>query len=67
MTRYKYYPPEVFSIDENRTRRNMEEYDRREARYYKALHEYCPEYRTLSAREQLQTRRRFEAETGSRI
>lgn len=67
MRTYNYYPPEVFSINEDITRRNMREYDRRRDAYYKGLHEFCPEYRSLTGRERYIKVREYEQRTGARL
>lgn len=67
MRTYNYYPPEVYSINEDITRRNMKAYDKRREAYYTGLREFCPEYNTLRGRDRLKILREYEERTGARL
>lgn len=56
-SRPKYYPAWVFNRNEDITRRNMREYDRREAAIEKRCTELHPEYRSMSLRDRYNVRR----------
>lgn len=53
----KRYPREVFSIDEDRTRRNMREFDEWEDKVYAECCKRNPDYRKMNLRERYELRK----------
>lgn len=64
---YKYYPRELFSINEDQTRRNLREYDRKREKWYKTAEELFPNFYKLSIRERMEARPRIDAAAGFSI
>ena len=58
----KMYPPEVFHINEDVTRRNMKAYDALQQRIEKRCLEINPDYPKLGLRERSNIRRQAESE-----
>lgn len=56
------YPREVYSIREDVTRENMRQYDLKMKRLYARCEEIEPNYWKLGLREQMEIRKRAEAE-----
>lgn len=55
----RYYPPWVYHINEDVTRRNMAAYDREQAEREKRLLSFCPNYYSLSFRERHEIDQQF--------
>lgn len=53
------YPPWVYHINEDVTRRNMAAYDREQAEREKRLLSFCPNYYSLSFRERHEIYQQF--------
>ena len=64
MNRYKWYPAWVYSVREDRTRENMEEYDRQQEKINRRCLEIAPNYYTLNARSRFAVRRQAEQQLG---
>ena len=58
----KWYPPEVFHINEDVTRQNMKAYDERRRRIEKRCLEIDPAYHSLGLLERSNIRRQAESE-----
>ena len=54
-----WYPPEVYHINEDVTRRNKAAYDREQAEREKRLLSFCPNYYSLSFRERHEIDQQF--------
>lgn len=63
----RYYPPELFSINEDRTRRNIREYDRKREKWYKTAEQLFPNYYSLPIRERAAARATIDAAAGFSI
>lgn len=50
------YPKELFSIREDLTRKNLEEYDRKRKNWYAAAEKLYPDYFKLGFRERMRAR-----------
>ena len=62
----RWYPPWVYHINEDVTRRNMAAYDREQAERKKRLLSFCPEYYSLSFVERLEVNKEFDEEEKKR-
>lgn len=62
MSKIKWYPPEVFHINEDVTRRNMKAYDALKRRIEKRCLEINPDYYKLGLRERSKIRKQAENE-----
>ena len=51
MSKYHFYPKELFSINETRTRQNIANYERFMDKYYEVLHTEYPNLDSLPIRE----------------
>lgn len=63
----RYYPPELFSINEDQTRRNIREYDRKREKWYKTAEQLFPNYYTMPIRERAAARQQIDAAAGFSI
>ena len=60
----RYYPHELFSINEAATRRNLEAYDRKYDNWHKKLDEMFPDYHGAGPRERMRMRGAVDAAMG---
>lgn len=67
MNKYRTYPRELFSINEDQTRRNIREYDRKREKWYKTAEQLFPNYYKLTLRERMEARAKIEAACGYSI
>lgn len=63
----KYYPKELFSINETLTMLNLAEYDRKRENWYKAAEELFPDYFKMGLRERLEKQEIINSYVGYRI
>lgn len=63
----RYYPPELFSVNEDQTRRNIREYDRKYNLWHQTAERLYPNYYTMPIRERIAARATIDAATGFSI
>lgn len=63
----RFYPPELFSINENQTRRNIREYDRKYNLWHQTAERLYPNYHKMPIRERIAARATIDAAAGFSI
>lgn len=67
MNKYRNYPRELFSINEDQTRRNLREYDRKRDKWYETAEQLFPNYYSLPLRERMEAWKKIDAACGYSI